>query len=143
MTSLSSRPSSVLQDPRVLLVEDSEADAYLVKRRMAMWEQTVSLEIIDSGTEAWRRLSESSPDESPRLLISGHEILLRLEQERPDLNLAKVVMSTSDDPRDIASAYAHGANGYVTKPSDLDDYEHAVDSILDFWLTVAQPRPAF
>jgi two-component system response regulator len=45
-------------------------------------------------------------------------------------------MTSSDDEKDIISAYDHHANCYVTKPVDMDKFLDAVRSIEDFWLTV-------
>lgn len=134
---------------RVMLVEDSPADVFLVQRRARGRPRDLALEVVDSGSEAWRLLAERAADELPELLIldvnlpglSGYEILSRLRAERDDIRLPVVVLSTSERERDVLAAYEAGANGYVCKPTQLEEYERAVDSIFDFWLDAAE-KPA-
>ena len=44
------------------------------------------------------------------------------------------MFSTSDNPKDVQSAYAHGASGYLLKPVDLSRFERMIQLFKDFWL---------
>jgi CheY-like chemotaxis protein len=62
---------------------------------------------------------------------------------RPNLAIIPVViLTTSDDDRDVRSAYQAQANCYVTKPVDFDRFIEVVRSIENFWFTVVRlPQP--
>ena len=45
-----------------------------------------------------------------------------------------LVFSTSDNPKDVQSAYAHGASGYLLKPVDLERFERMIRLFKEFWL---------
>jgi response regulator RpfG family c-di-GMP phosphodiesterase len=64
-----------------------------------------------------------------------------LEQVKADPELKRipvVIMTSSDDDREIIRAYEHHANCFVTKPIDMDKFMEVVRSIEDFWLTVVR-----
>jgi CheY-like chemotaxis protein len=74
--------------------------------------------------------------------MNGRE-LLALIKEDPDLrSIPVVVLTTSNAPSDVASAYQCHANAYVTKPVSLDAFSEAVHSIDAFFLDTAQLPPA-
>ncbi len=130
----------------ILLAEDSPADAYLVERRAEQWHEELNLEVLDSGTKAWECLKARLPENPPELMIldinlpgmNGHEVLELLSAESMGVTLPVVVLSTSDDPLDVSKAYSAGALGYVRKPTELEDFEHAIDTIFEYWLRVAE-----
>jgi CheY-like chemotaxis protein len=65
-------------------------------------------------------------------------VLTEIKQD-PDLRrIPVVIMTASDDQKDINDAYNEHANCYVTKPVDLDQFLGVVRRIEDFWLTVVK-----
>jgi DNA-binding response OmpR family regulator len=52
-----------------------------------------------------------------------------------------VILSSSQEETDIATAYRLGANGYLVKPHDLNQLTDMAKSIKDFWLTQNTPPP--
>ncbi len=48
-----------------------------------------------------------------------------------------IVLTTSNDERDIEACYALGANSYVQKPVDLDSFLEAIQRLKDYWLEVS------
>src|SRR5690606_10382279 len=74
---------------------------------------------------------------------SGHEVLEAIKRD-PLLRRIPVVMLTSSAAEsDLARSRALGADGYVTKPVDLDDYLRVVRTIDDLWRAAAhRPRPS-
>ena len=68
--------------------------------------------------------------------MSGQEVLQTIKQNPNWKRIPVVIMTSSDDEKDILAAYDHHANCYVTKPMDLDKFMEAVRSIEDFWLTI-------
>jgi two-component system, chemotaxis family, response regulator Rcp1 len=69
---------------------------------------------------------------------NGREVLREIKQD-PDLRrIPVVIMTMSDDQKDIDDSYDLHANCYVTKPVDLDRFMGFVRQIEDFWLTVVK-----
>ena len=71
--------------------------------------------------------------------VMGLEVLKSIRAMPEVASTVVVVMTSSDDPGDIAAAYEAGTNAYVVKPTDLDDLLAVATEIRDFWLKANQP----
>lgn len=69
--------------------------------------------------------------------INGFELLARLKADPVMRRVPVVMLSTSQDERDIDRTYDLGANAYVTKPVDLPQFLALVAELLKFWLKLA------
>ena len=67
--------------------------------------------------------------------VMGLEVLRRLDQRRNFRRLIVIVLTSSQQPEDIDTAYDLGAKAYLVKPSGLDQLEPMAQAIKDFWLT--------
>jgi CheY-like chemotaxis protein len=134
----------------ILLIEDDLGDAGLVRIALRRGPFTVQLHHVKDSVEAMAFLRRIGPafQDAPRpdlILLdlnlpgrSGHEILEEIKADG-DLNAVPVVvLSTSEAERDVLKAYALGANTFVTKPMDADEFSRAIHAIETFWFTVAQ-----
>jgi CheY-like chemotaxis protein len=72
----------------------------------------------------------------PRL--TGQEVLERFIQDDSLKKIPVVVLSTSETSEDIELAYANGANAYITKPVDYQEFILVVKTINEFWFRVAK-----
>ena len=70
--------------------------------------------------------------------MSGHEVLATVKEHPAWRRIPVVIMTSSDDEKDILAAYDKHANCYITKPVDMDKFMEAVRCIEDFWLTVVR-----
>ena len=68
--------------------------------------------------------------------MSGHEVLAEVKSDPELKRIPVVIMTESDDEKDVRRAYDGFANCYVTKPVDMDKFIEAVKSIEEFWLTI-------
>lgn len=68
--------------------------------------------------------------------ISGLEVLERVRQEPSARRLPIVVLTSSDEERDILECYRLGANSYVRKPVDFDEFIEVVRQLGLYWLTM-------
>src|SRR5439155_6094416 len=66
----------------------------------------------------------------------GLEVLGEIKQSPELRRIPVVIMTSSDDEKDILQAYDRHANCYVTKPVDMDKFIEAVKSIEEFWLNL-------
>ena len=107
---------------RILLIEDDEGDALLVRELLSEADGTIAVEWVRSLADA-RRL--------PRL--SGLELLAELKTD-PELLVIPVVMLTmSQAAEDILRSYQLHANAYVSKPVDFEGFVAAIRQIDDFF----------
>ncbi len=135
---------------RLLVVEDSAAylelirHAFLDRKGAHKWELTVA---VDGEKALSIVLGDGNtigfvPDlilldwNLPK--ISGREVLQRVKAHAELRKIPILVFSSSDAERDIHEAYAHHANGYITKPKDLDVLFQIAEAIEAFWVAIAQ-----
>jgi len=138
---------------KILLVEDDEDDADLMRAALREGSLEVLVRWVQDGEEAvryLRRQGEFAAAARPDLILldlrlprmDGKEVLAEIKED-PALRLIPVIVMTSS-PReeDFSEAYDLHANCCVPKPSDQEEFAAAVRQIELFWLTVSQRPPA-
>ncbi|MBM3270411.1 MAG: response regulator [Candidatus Sericytochromatia bacterium] len=134
---------------RLLMVEDNEGDADLVREVLVSSEIPLDLAVVKDGEEALAYLRREGPyRDAPRpdviLLdlnlprLDGREVLRLIKQDADLKRIPVVVLSSSGAERDIAQSYALNANAFVTKPADFDQFAAAIRSLESFWLATAR-----
>ena len=134
----------------IVLVEDNPDDQALTLR--ALKKQNIANEIIvlSDGVEALDfLLAEDKP--LPHLVLldlklpklDGLQVLRRLRSEPRTQLLPVVVLTSSDEDRDVIDGYRLGANSYIRKPVDFNQFSEAVRHLGLYWLVLNQspPRP--
>ena len=132
----------------ILLIEDNTAHAELVMRSFA--EHRVANRVIHvcDGEAAldycFRRGMYADPETSPRpqviLLdlrlpkIDGLEVLREIRASEAIGTVPVVILTTSEVERDVAEAYAQGANSYLVKPLDFTKFTQLMDDLGFYWL---------
>lgn len=140
-----------MQRAHWLLVEDNSAEAELAREALAKT-GAVELAIVRSGREALnylRRQGEhaNAPVVSLVLLdvnlpgLSGREVLGEIRSDASLRRLPVLMMSSSDEQREIADFYEGGANCYLVKPLHHADFEAMMQAVTQFWISVAQLPP--
>lgn len=136
------------QTYQILLVEDDLGDAGLVRIALKRGSYPVALHHVKNGNEALAFLRRIGADFAaaprPSLILldlnlpgrSGHEILEELKSDRALRGIPVVVLSTSEAERDVAKAYNLGANSFVSKPMDVEDFTRAIHAVQDYWFRV-------
>lgn len=133
----------------ILLVEDSPDDADLTVDALRDGRVRNRVTVVDDGVEAMAYLHRQGKYASvprPDLILldlnlpgkSGREVLTEIKQD-PDLRrIPVVIMTSSDDEKDILAAYNAYVNCYITKPVDLDQFIAVVKSIEHFWISIVK-----
>jgi two-component system, chemotaxis family, response regulator Rcp1 len=137
----------ILPDPfRVLVVESSPADAYLIAEALKQAGMLDGLTTLHDSHEALQYLAKGRPADLVILDLNlapfdGFQLLSRI-REHPELNdLPVVVMSGSEDHRDVKKAYELRANCYMVKPNSLDVFLRSMRIWYEFWSSVVRlPR---
>jgi two-component system response regulator len=134
---------------RVLLVEDNGDDVELARRALRRCGLPVDLRVAEDGAIALELLAATPGDELPDLLLldlklprlGGLELLARLRAAPATSLIPVVVLTTSLEEHDLREAYRHGANSYLRKPVDFDEFTVMIREIVHYWLTLNQPPP--
>ncbi len=120
----------------VLLVEDNDEHAELVE--FALESLVTGIHRVSDGEQALAQLTQESRYDlvlldinMPRL--SGIDVLERAKETAAGRRTPIVVLTTSASPRDRFLAYHHHANGYVVKPTEFDELEKMLRSVVEFW----------
>ena len=144
-------------DAVILLAEDREDDILLIQEGFARAGIRNPLHIVRDGDEVVAYLEGDVPF-SDRLRFPFPDlVLLDLQMPRrdgfqilewirshPDFKpLRVVVLTTSDDVRDINKAYRLGANSFLVKPADFKDYPSLSNTITHFWLERSESPTLF
>jgi chemotaxis family two-component system response regulator Rcp1 len=133
---------------RILLVEDSLPDVELTLEALASAKVANEVTVVRDGAYALEQLR--APDRDlPDLVIldlnlprvGGHEVLLAMRADPRLRRLPVAVLTTSSSEADVAKTYDLGANCFLTKPVDIDQFVHVVQSIDDFWLGLVRLPP--
>ena len=130
----------------ILLVEDNEGDARLLRELLLETNKTVRLHVVSDGVEAMaflryqgKYIDVPQPDlilldlNMPKM--DGREVLAKVKADPHLKRIPTIVLTTSQAEFDIVSCYKLMANCYLTKPGELKEFESLVRSLNDFWLT--------
>jgi two-component system response regulator len=140
-------------DVEILFAEDGEDDAILTIRALKSCGFANKLLHVADGVEALdfilcrEKYALRNPKEFPKLIlldlkmpkVSGIEVLEKIKS-LPDLKSVPVVILTSskEDP-DIKKCYALGANSYIVKPVDSDNFFNCIKELGMYWMILSQP----
>jgi CheY-like chemotaxis protein len=136
----------------ILIVEDNPGDVRLTEEALKEAGVRSRVFVAEDGVEALRLLRrQGNPADAPRpdlILLDlnlprrdGREVLAAIKED-PDLRrIPVVVLTTSQDERDVLCAYDLHANCYIAKPADLDEFLRVVRLIEEFWFTAAKLPP--
>lgn len=135
--------------PALLVVDDNPGDARLVKEAFSETQFADELHTVSDGDEALDFLyqrGEYTDARRPDLILldwhlpgtSGESVLTELKDD-PDLNrIPIIVMTGSQDEREVVRSYQKHANACIAKPSDPEAFIDAIHVLEKFWLTVAR-----
>ena len=134
-----------MSDPEsidILLVEDNPNDAELTQRALKKSEIGARLAIARDGAEALEYLLSRRP--KPKVIfldlklpkIDGIEVLRRLRQDDRTQSIPVIVLTSSQEERDIKECYSLGVNSYVVKPVEFDKFYKVVADLGTYWLVL-------
>ena len=137
------------RDIAILLVEDDPDHADLTRIALQTARVPFKLDIVTDGTEALEYLRHEgafAQARTPDLILldlnlpklDGREVLKVIKSDADLRRIPVIVLTTSSDIADIEIAYQNHANSYITKPTDFDDFLHAIETMHEYWLSVVR-----
>jgi CheY-like chemotaxis protein len=154
MTATRSPVMTHTQQLNILLVEDDEVDVMNVQRALKKNNATATLYRAANGIEALAMLrtnSQIAVENNSRLLIlldlnmpkmGGLEFLRKLRADPVLCNLPVVVLTTSMQDSDLATAYQYNVAGYIIKPITFSSFVETIDVLNRYWSMSEMPSPA-
>lgn len=125
-----------------LLVEDNAADADLIQRVLKKVDPSNSIYLARDGEEALQMLENWGNNlPAPMIVlldlklpkVDGLEILKSIKGNKRLKTLPIVVLTSSSQLKDIHEAYQLGANSYILKAIDFDEFSNAIELIYRYW----------
>ncbi len=133
----------------ILLIEDNPDDVELTLRALEKNHIANDVLIASDGADALDRLFKSVPPLVPSVvlldlnlpLISGIEVLRRIRTDARTRLFPVVVLTSSNEDRDLVESYSLGANSYVRKPVSFPEFVEAMRHLGMYWLLVNECPP--
>ena len=138
----------------ILLVEDNPSDVKLTLHAFKTANLANTIHVARDGVEALEFLfgaaegnDERIPDKPKLILLDlklprldGHEVLKRIKNDPRTCGIPVVVLTSSAEERDVMRTYEVGANSYIVKPVDFEQFTEAVRDIGKYWLVINHPQ---
>jgi CheY-like chemotaxis protein len=139
---------------RILLVEDDPRDVELTLSALDEFNLANGVFVVNDGLEALNYLLHEGKYSSidigfPAVILldiklpklSGLEVLKIIKSDQRLSNIPVVMLTSSDQEPDLKEAYSFGANAYVVKPVDFQDFIKAIKQLGLFWAMINKPPP--
>ena len=142
-------------DKVIMLVEDNPDDELLTKR--ALLKNNIGNEVVvaHDGVEALDYLlcrgeyADRDPKVQPQIILldlklpklTGLEVLREIRQNKYTRLLPVVILTSSKEEKDLIEGYSLGANSYIRKPVDFDQFTESVRQLGLYWLVLNESPP--
>jgi CheY-like chemotaxis protein len=137
----------------MVLVEDDPGHARLIERNLRRAHITNDLVVLRDGQEAVEYFVPEGEDGAagrvmPLLVlldlnlpgVDGYQVLARLKADERTRRIPVIILTTTDDPRDIERCYDLGCNVYITKPVEYEQFAEAIRKLSLFLSVVKVPE---
>jgi len=136
----------------ILLVEDNPDDLELALHALRKENLANNIHVARDGEEALEFLfcqgphAERSFERPPKLVlldlklpkVDGLEVLRRLKADARTRSIPIVILTSSKEERDLINGYGLGANSYIQKPVDFEQFRATIKTIGLYWLVINQ-----
>ena len=137
----------------ILLVEDNQDDMDLALHSLQRGKLANRIFVVRDGEEALDFIrcrgafAHRSFERPPKLVlldlklpkVDGMEVLKQIKSDLRTRTIPVVIMTSSKEERDLVAGYNLGANSYIQKPVDFDQFRETVKSVGLYWLVINQP----
>ncbi len=139
----------------ILLVEDNPHDVELTLRALKKHNLANKVFVASDGAEALDYLfaegahSDRDTSSSPKLIlldlklpkVDGLEVLRAVKQDPRTKMIPVVVLTSSQEERDVVDSYQLGVNSYMVKPIDFNQFLQSISELGFYWLLLNNPPP--
>ena len=132
----------------IFLVEDDPDHELLTIRALKKSSIANEVTVARDGAEALEALFGEAPIHPQVILldlklpkIDGLEVLRRIREDDRTRMLPVVILTSSDEERDLVSSYKLGVNSYIRKPVNFNDFAQATQQLGMYWLLLNECPP--
>jgi len=136
-----------LEDVEILLVEDNPNDVELTLRALQKQNLSNKVFVVKDGAEALDFIfasgaySQRKVEKRPKVVlldlklpkVDGIEVLRRIKADSRTSRIPVVMLTSSQEERDVVNSYNLGVNSYIVKPVDFSNFVHAVSELGTYW----------
>src|SRR5574341_2399915 len=144
-----------LNEVEILLVEDNPYDVELTLTALKEKNLTNKVHVLNDGAEALEFIFATGAHvqrnikNAPKVIlldlklpkVNGFEVLRRVKSDERTKKIPVVVLTSSQEERDIVESYNLGVNSYIVKPVDFNKFIDAVAKLSLYWLLLNEPPP--
>jgi two-component system, response regulator len=138
------------REVEILLVEDNPDDEFLVMRALRKHKVSNKIHIARDGEEALNflfcrgRYDQSDCQRDLRLVlldiklpkVSGLEVLAAIKQHPKTKHIPVVLLTSSNLQEEMLRAYVDGANSFLQKPVDFDQFDELIRNVGYYWMKI-------
>jgi CheY-like chemotaxis protein len=138
---------TTLDDAEILLVEDNPNDVELTLRALQKQNLAGKVFVVKDGAEALEFIfatgafAQRKMEHQPKVVlldlklpkVDGIEVLKRIKADERTRYTPVVVLTSSQEERDVVATYNLGVNSYIVKPVDFGNFVHAVSELGIYW----------
>lgn len=141
------------QNVTILLVEDNPGHARLVEKNLRRANINNPIVTVGDGGQAMAYVFREGPYSDVPMpenllvlldlnlpVMDGYQVLRRMKENEATRRIPIIILTTTDDPREIHRCYDLGCNVYLTKPVDYEDFSEAIRKLGLFLSVVAIPE---
>jgi two-component system response regulator len=142
-------------DNDILLIDDDEADVELALHALRDNKLVNEIHVLRDGEEALDYLfgpgreARRTDGPLPKLIlldlklpkVDGIEVLRRIKSDPETKLIPVVILTSSNEERDLVRGYDLGVNSYIRKPVDFNKFREMVSQVGLYWLVINQPAP--
>jgi two-component system response regulator len=139
----------------IMLVEDNAADAILIERALRKNQIRNPVFRAKDGLDALHylfasgRYEDRAAEEMPAIVLidlnlpkmDGLEVLRRMRADYRTKLIPVAIFTGSNDEQDLINGYSLGANSYVRKPTDSEEFTRIVERLVGYWVMLNEPPP--
>ncbi|MGE0616669.1 MAG: response regulator [Bacteriovoracia bacterium] len=144
-----------MQNRSILLVEDSQDDEALTKRAFHKARVKNEVVVARDGAEALEYLfctgkyATRSTSDLPQVVlldlhlpkVDGIEVLRRIRADERTRLLPVIILTSSREEKDLLRGYEGGANSYIVKPIDAEQFDESIQQLGMYWLLLNEAMP--
>jgi two-component system, response regulator len=145
-----------MESATILLVEDNPDDEALTLRALRKNNIGNKVFVARDGAEALDFLfctgahADRDPHDVPQIIlldlklpkVDGLEVLRRIRGDERTRLFPVVILTSSNEERDLIEGYKNGANSYIRKPVDFNQFADAIRQLGLYWLVLNEPPPS-
>jgi len=143
-------PDSLKKAKYILLVEDNKDDEDLTLRALRKGNISNDIRVVRDGVEALDYLFAQGVyagrdiNQKPQVVlldlklpkVSGLEVLKKIRESEATKSLPVVILTSSREEKDLLNGYMLGANSYICKPVDMEQFSSAIQQLGLYWLVL-------